>query len=199
MSRLIDIVLSFPYVFDLQQRLCNNYTPVKEAFQDYLDKDGSQKVLDIGCSTAACAVQIINFDRNDYTGIDISDHYIDLAKKKKLKGKFLCMDARQMDFDNEYFDVAMLVGVLHHMNDSDVRACLKEVLRVLKPGGVLLISEAVFTQDLLLSNILISLDRGRNVRSAAEHKPFFEGFRILKEEFRKFICHRVVIFALQKV
>ncbi|MFD0328229.1 class I SAM-dependent methyltransferase [Streptacidiphilus monticola] len=47
-------------------------------------------------------------------------------------------DARALEFENESFDVALLLGPLYHLADADGRAlALSEAYRVLRPDGLL--------------------------------------------------------------
>lgn len=52
---------------------------------------------------------------------------------------YLQMDAHALDFDDASFDTVAIATGLHHM--ADPRAVLGEMLRVLKPGGTLLVME----------------------------------------------------------
>jgi ubiquinone/menaquinone biosynthesis C-methylase UbiE len=49
------------------------------------------------------------------------------------------MDAAKMDFPNEHFDTVAISNSLHHFDQPE--AVLSEMMRVLKPGGYILISE----------------------------------------------------------
>src|SRR5260221_4950916 len=139
-SKILHRVLEAPIVFQMQQKLCNNYLNVGTAFASYLeicDKD----ILDIGCSTAACADEIIDMKSNRYVGIDIDPRYVNLARRIHPEGRFIQQDARHLPFDSKPFDVVMFNGVSHHMDDDLIRECMEEVKRVLRPTSVLLVSE----------------------------------------------------------
>lgn len=78
------------------------------------------RVLEIGCGIGTDAV---NFARAgaDYTGIDISEQSIELAKKRfdvyGLRGKFIRCNAESIDTvlnSNEKFDLIYSYGVIHH-------------------------------------------------------------------------------------
>src|SRR5678810_564388 len=134
---MISNVLSLPGVFQLQQRIFNNYGNVKLEFSDYLEK-GPLRILDVGCSTGACGQAIFDRARDECTGIDITDRYVDYAKRKYGSGRYMAMDARAMSFADATFDVVSFIGVLHHMDDATAMRSLSEARRVLKKGGVVI-------------------------------------------------------------
>ena len=53
------------------------------------------------------------------------------------------MDATDMKFKDKTFDIVLFNGVMHHMSDELIGSCLKEVTRVLKTDGYILIGEPV--------------------------------------------------------
>lgn len=53
--------------------------------------------------------------------------------------QFVLGDAANMPFENNFFDTACISNSLHHM--PDIQSVLREMLRVLRPGGVLVVNE----------------------------------------------------------
>src|SRR6185503_11603511 len=94
------------------------------------------RVLEIGCGMGTDGAQFAAAGA-DYTGIDLTEAAIDLARKKfaiaGLKGEFRVADAEKLDFADESFDVVYSHGVLHHTPDTE--GAIKEIHRVLKTGG----------------------------------------------------------------
>lgn len=94
------------------------------------------RVLEIGCGVGTDGAQFAKAGA-DYTGVDLTDAAIELARKRfeltELQGKFVVADAERLDFPDESFDVVYSHGVLHHTPDID--AAVREIHRVLKPGG----------------------------------------------------------------
>lgn len=90
-------------------------------------RDGrySDKVLDVGCGVGFVSQLYPNFD---ITGIDISDGM--LANNPY---KFIKAPAEAIPFPDNTFDFVMCRALLHHLEDP--RIGLKEMFRVLKPGG----------------------------------------------------------------
>jgi len=193
----IEVLLSTPWLFDWQQRLCNDYSIMKEEFKDYLEVSG-KAILDIGCSTGVCANTIVSMDRNRYVGIDIEPGYIHLANKRYPQGTFLVMDVRDLQFEDNSFDVVLFISTLHHMDDELAKGCIREVKRVVKDEGVVLVAEPVFTEGLVLSNLLLILDRGRYIRDSKGYKDLFDDFIIIRENYFTFPPHRFYSLVLKK-
>ena len=191
-------ILENPIVFELQQRLCNDYSTVTEEFSEILGECG-KRIIDIGCSTGACASSIIDMKKNEYVGVDIEPQYIESAARRSPDGEFHAMDARKMSFANASFDLAMFVGVMHHMDDSLVIDCLTEVSRVLKPDGLVIVAEPVFTDGHWLSTRLLNMDRGRNIRDEPGYRSLFEGYSVERQQFFPFSAHRFCSFILKPI
>jgi SAM-dependent methyltransferase len=94
------------------------------------------KVLEIGCGLGTDGAQFARAGA-DYTGIDLTDASIELARKRfelsGLNGQFRVADAEKLDFANETFDLVYSHGVLHHT--PDIESAVREIHRVLKIGG----------------------------------------------------------------
>ena len=94
------------------------------------------KVLEIGCGLGTDGAQFAAAGA-DYTGIDLTDAAVDLARKRfaisGLKGEFQTADAEKLDFADESFDLVYSHGVLHHTPDT--QRAVDEIWRVLRPGG----------------------------------------------------------------
>ena len=94
------------------------------------------RVLEIGCGMGTDGAQFAKVGA-DYTGIDLTDAAVELARKRfqvsGLKGEFRVADAERLDFADGSFDLVYTHGVLHHT--PDIEAAVREIHRVLKPGG----------------------------------------------------------------
>ncbi len=94
------------------------------------------KVLEIGCGLGTDGAQFAEAGA-DYTGVDLTEAAVELARKRfelfNLPGSLRTADAENLDFANESFDLVYSHGVLHHTPET--RQAIREVHRVLKPGG----------------------------------------------------------------
>lgn len=110
-----------------------NYMHEEYRFQDFKDK----KVLEIGVGSGIDAAEFLRNGAN-VIGIDFSSNAIRnanlLFKEAKVDGQIILADARALPFTDSEFDAVYSYGVIHHI--PDIRAVLREVKRVLKPGGL---------------------------------------------------------------
>ena len=95
-----------------------------------------KRVLEIGCGAGSHA-QLMAQAGCRLTAIDLSPKAVELTRKRfSLRGltaQILCMDAGGMAFGNAEFDFVWSWGVVHHSVHPE--RILKEVFRVLRPGG----------------------------------------------------------------
>mgnify|MGYP001298952206 CR=1 FL=1 len=93
----------------------------------------SGKVLDVGCGKMPYKKYILeNTKVTEYIGLDIDDA---LVYDKKIKPDYT-WDGIKMPFENNTFESAIGTEVLEHCPNPEI--ILKEIYRVLKPGGVFL-------------------------------------------------------------
>jgi len=94
------------------------------------------KVLDICCGNCR---QLIPFKGNDLFGIDFSENMIEKAKEfckeYDISTELKVSEATSLPFKDSFFDVVLFLYSLHNLNEEDRKTALKEMIRVMKPGG----------------------------------------------------------------
>jgi SAM-dependent methyltransferase len=159
-------IFSAPRIYDFAQDLVGAERSRGILVRDYLRPQPHQRILDIGCGTARI---LPHFPATvDYVGVDLSEAYIEAAKRAYgSRGSFLCMDIGRADpstFRN--FDLALANGLLHHLDDDEVRNMLAVAFEALAPGGRLITIDGCFDErQSRLARWTIENDRGRNVRT----------------------------------
>jgi ubiquinone/menaquinone biosynthesis C-methylase UbiE len=98
----------------------------------------ADKVLEIGCGTALFTRKFYDATKADIIATDISDDLLNEARKNLPQVTFKNDDAMKMSFASETFDVVFGSSILHHL---DFNLALKEIYRVLKPGGKMIFAE----------------------------------------------------------
>jgi len=97
------------------------------------------RVLDIACGSGYGSKMLADRAEEVWGG-DISEEAIKIAKEK-YSGEnvhFRLMDASELPFDNNYFDLVVSFETIEHLKDSE--KFVAEIKRVLKPGGRLILS-----------------------------------------------------------
>lgn len=97
----------------------------------------ASKVLDVGCGTGEMAARLM---RRGYEvwGLDITDAMIRYARERCGSDRFRVGDMEHLPFPAHTFDAVVCLGVIEYL-DKDERA-LREIWRVLKPGGTAVVS-----------------------------------------------------------
>jgi ubiquinone/menaquinone biosynthesis C-methylase UbiE len=102
-----------------------------------------KKVLELGCGTGEYALWYASKGAAEVTGVDLSDGSLALARQRREESGLHHADFRKMDILNcdlpdNHFDYSYSVGVLHHTGDP--YRGFKHLVRVTKPGGVVIVS-----------------------------------------------------------
>jgi SAM-dependent methyltransferase len=108
---------------------------------EWLDPKDGERVLDVACGGGELSLQISERGCNVY-GIDISEEGINqakrLAEREKIAARFEVADAQHLPYQDSFFEKVVCSSSLEHFT-KDVEG-LKEMNRVLKPGGTLVLT-----------------------------------------------------------
>lgn len=105
-----------------------------------------EKILDLGCGNGRY-FPLFKEKGVDYFGIDNSEKLIEIARDRYREGRFQTGDVLNLMFPDDYFDKIYSIAVLHHVPSEELRVnSLKEVKRVLRPGGLLIATVWKFHQ-----------------------------------------------------
>jgi len=123
----------------------NTVYPLEYAYHLLGDVTG-KTVLDLGCGQGENSIALIQ--RGAYTiGIDISPELIDIARERKRRfgaselGSILfCGSAYDTGLPENSVDGIFSIALIHHLEIPRVQ---KEMLRILKPGGFVILQEPV--------------------------------------------------------
>ncbi|MCX6765909.1 MAG: class I SAM-dependent methyltransferase [Candidatus Moranbacteria bacterium] len=122
----------------------------------FLDKTDLLKkehfILEVGCGVGKLCNFLYNHGYRNIIGTDISHSAINYGKNKFPRLQLQQMDANSLKFNDNYFDACLSFDVLEHL--PDIRKHLKEINRILKPGG-----HYLFQTPNILSNGIIETIR----------------------------------------
>ena len=170
-------VLSHPLLYNLFQTLMGAHKARTKLAQDFVTFKEGMTILDIGCGTG----EILSYlpENISYYGFDISEEYIDHAKKKYgNRGKFFCQYLQSEDLKElPKFDAVIGIGILHHLSDEDAKKFMELSFKALKPGGHVLTRDPCYVDGQnFLAKFLVSKDRGQHVRREKEYLSLAQSF-----------------------
>ena len=119
------------------------YAPSKKIPFDWLidfDSLNTRDVLEIGVGNGSHA-QLLAEHAKSFTGIDLTEYAVKSTSERMrvfgLDASVRQMDAEQLQFPDNSFDLIWTWGVIHH--SANTRKILEEMRRVLRPGGEALV------------------------------------------------------------
>ena len=93
------------------------------------------KVLDLCCGSGQATQFLVQYSLN-VTGLDASPLSLKRAQQNVPQAHYVEAFAEKIPFADNHFDLVHTSVALHEMESSQLRQILKEVYRVLRPGGV---------------------------------------------------------------
>ncbi len=137
----------------MDEKLKLKYQQISQDYDDYISKINASyapfytrhipkkasRMLDIGCGTGDMLREINKkFPQLALFGIDPTSQFVTRAKSKLPQATIVEGDAEKLPYEDAYFDFVMSHIVFQHV---DREKALAEAKRVLKPNGVLMITE----------------------------------------------------------
>lgn len=106
------------------------------------------RILDFGCGQGRLCAQLGSLGFRHITGMDLSPRMIDAARVRNPGMKFEVNDGSRLPCADESFDAVLCFALLTCVPDDDTqRNIVAEFKRVLRPGGLLLVSDYPLQQD----------------------------------------------------
>lgn len=144
------------------------------------------KVLEVGCGTGSATDQFARaFPQAKIKATDISEEYIEFAKKQRRRLKNVSFDAQDAAALNERdgsYDVTYQVFLSHEVPQKVREQIMEEQIRILKPGGYGVILESLQLDDKpRINDILRDFPR-------KYHEPFFMNY--IKNRLEDFLGGR---------
>ena len=113
-----------------------------------------QQVLDLGCGTGALTLRAAQRGAK-VRGIDINARMLEIALTRAQKAELtdnvdlVEMGVAELDGEEaQHYDAVMSGLCLSELSENEVTYTLKEVVRILRPGGLLLIADEIRPQGL---------------------------------------------------
>jgi len=150
--------------------------------REALPKD--QPILDVGCGLGRW---VSYFRRRGYSVIGLDTSFERMATGREYAGPFpaVCASVLRIPFPDGTFGAVMCFGLIEHFEQGP-SAALAELHRVLRPGGILLVS--VPYNNLVRKLVVNPLYRLRNLKRRLVRCPLaFNEYRFSVREMRRFV------------
>ena len=150
-----------------EHKIVQKYAPAVKA--------GPVRVLDGGCGLGEWCLLLKDQGYEPY-GLDISTPTVNALNAEFPAMKFVRDDIRNTSFEADFFDFYISWGTFEHF-ENGLQDCFKEALRVIKPGGRLIITVPFYNKRLKKIDLANPAERGDNTE--------FYQWRLEEEEFRQ--------------
>jgi SAM-dependent methyltransferase len=192
LSVLLHRLLEFGSIYELLQRYIGS-GGVRRYFADhYVRASAETVVVDFGCGPGTMLAYLGN--AGGYLGVDDNSRYIEFCLRRYgTTREFQLADiAPAVPALTARFDIAMAVGVLHHLPDEAAVRLFRNALAALRPGGRLVTLDGAYRKGQpFLARLLNRMDRGDFVRTDAAYEALA---RSVFPEVRRFdFCGRLIV------
>jgi SAM-dependent methyltransferase len=166
----------------------------RECRPQALSRDASVHMLDFGAGIGNSVPFVRqHFDSAQLTCLDLSQRSLEVAEKRFAgQARYVRFDGASIPFAANRFDIAYAMCVFHHIDHADHLALLRELWRVIKPGGSLFIFEHNPFNPLTVRVVnTCPFDENAHLIRAAEMKRRMldAGFAGAKTRYRVFFPH----------
>jgi SAM-dependent methyltransferase len=159
------------------------------AVEELVEPRTGDRIVDLGCAAGAVTHFLSQFGC-DVVGVDAEPRAIEKARSLFPQLEFVLADVRSLPFDNASFDKAVAADLVEHLDDETFRATLRQLRRVLVPGGTFTLYtpnprhliERLKARDLILAQNPTHI--GLRDAQTLERMLSEEGFTVDRREWR---------------
>ena len=151
-------------------------------------KNHPKKILDLGCGTGSTLLKLK--DWGWAVGIDISPLALSYCQQNGV-GPLVQAAAQETPFKTGSFDLVLALDLLEHL-DNDLET-LREISRVLKPGGYLLVTVPAY-KFLWSRHDELNLHRRRYVLPQLRSRVEAAGFTIIRSTYMNSFLFLPILF-----
>lgn len=135
---------------------------------------GDGPLLDVGCGTgSATAALAAHYPGRAVVGVDVAEPYLTFARARVDQAgvKFHQMDALALDFPDATFDAAVALIALNFISDPPLAA--RQMARVVRPGGTIVVAAWDFRGGLVYQRLLWDTAAGIDPIAATTRDKIF--------------------------
>ena len=190
--RCRDRLLERGYLYDLLQYAVGSTNARRYFVEHFASLPEAARVLDIGCGPGTL-IPFLPRHVAQYVGFDPNPQYIELAKRRFGSDSHSFFEAdcsTAGDWLAERgcrFDAILAAGVLHHLDDREVRELLDLAITYCETDGFFAsLDNAILPHENPIAAALIRVDRGENVRTPLEYEVLLRAkFSSIKSEVHR--------------
>ena len=110
--------------------------------------DRKAEILDVGCGYGRILAELFRLGYTRLRGIDLSETLLERGRRLHPELTLELQKNRTIDFPDSHFDAVLLCAVLTCIpDDADQNFLRGEILRVLRPGGILYVNDFLLNTD----------------------------------------------------
>jgi ubiquinone/menaquinone biosynthesis C-methylase UbiE len=165
-------------------KIYKNYEVILDTVFKKATKDVDKQVeaLEIGVGTGNLANRFLSEGFN-ITGLDQSREMLNVAKEKFPNLKLRLGEFLKIPFENNTFDIIVSTYAFHHLNDAEKGVAIKEMLRVLRSNGKIIIGDLMFQSEKEKQKIIKNLTK-KQIEEIEDE--YYSNIELLQTEFKKY-------------
>jgi SAM-dependent methyltransferase len=189
---LLGRIAAIPRVYDLIQTAAGNDVVQKRLAECLQALPVRSRLIELGGGTGLAAGAVR--DDIEYVCLDLDAAKLQRFVRQHRGARVVAADATRCPIRTGAADAVMAVKVTHHLDDTQLVAMVQEAARIVRPGGTLIVVDAVRTSR-VASRVLWKVDRGVHPRTAdAIRAAVASGFTpIHVEEFSVTFRHQFLL------
>ncbi len=108
---------------------------------------------------------------------------LNVAKEKYPKLKLRLGDFLNIPYENNVFDIIVSTYAFHHLNEEEKIISIKEMLRVLKDNGRIVIGDLMFESDIVKETMMKIFTKDQIEEIEDE---YYSNIDLLRNEFKRY-------------
>lgn len=158
--------------------------------EKWITFNSEANILDIGCGTGGNLQLLAQYGKA--TGLDLSPIALDFARRRQLP-QLMQGSVLRLPYANDSFELVTTFDVLYHRWIIDDNCAIREIYRVLQPGGWFLITDSALPM-LWSSHDEIYLARERYTMSDLRAKLNSVGFEVQICSYSNMLLFPIFLF-----
>jgi len=176
-------LLKFSWAYNLSQYIFGAARLRRWFVHQLLRPKPTDMLFEAGCGTGSLLDLMPPVQ--SYFGYDISQDYIVAAQQRYPMHHFVATTGEDLlSLPPAPSDIVFCVGLLHHLNDDQVRAVIRLAVKNMKSGARFVALEPCYLRHQnKLSRFFISQDRGEFIRQESEYRSLLlESFEWVQQD-----------------